>query len=384
MSALPPPPYVISETKPSMPPLYRHEGTLRSAEWTFHPSAQSREETEVVASEGVYASKGGRLEGPAIPCAEDEFAFYRLRFQSRFTERGYYAVFFQDATGENQVDDIYGGVEPSTQWAEQEYCFRGREGGRTFRLQFISHGIVDVRDVEVERVTASEVRRWADRFYEDLPPLQYAPARERWEHLLRTMDRLRRGGVLRVVMLGDSIINDTNNSNWDALIGRQYPHCRIQVITSVRGSTGCWYYQEPEALKTYVIDRRPDLLIIGGISHRQDLDAIRKVILGAKQATDCEVLLMSGPMGADWRPYDPANPDRALAPATYDGDPFNERLAVLADETDVAFLDMNTVWHQYLAASGKPWRWFHRDAVHANDRGKQILARILERFFTPD
>lgn len=257
-------------------------------------------------------------------------------------------------------------------------------GPRTFRLQFISHGVVDVRDVVVEQVTAAEVRRWAERFYADLPPLQYTPGRGRWEHLPRTMDRLLRGGVLRVVMLGDSIVNDTNNSNWDALIGRQYPHCRIQVITSVRGSTGCWFYQQPDALKTYVIDRHPELLIIGGISHREDLDAIRNVILAAKEATGCEVLLMSGPMGRDWRPHDPADPAIGLDSVTYAGDPFNARLAALADETRVAFLDMNSVWHQYLGASGTSWQWFHCDTVHANDRGKQILARMLERFFAPD
>lgn len=74
----------------------------------------------------MYASKGGRLEGPAIPCVEDEFVFYRGRFESRFTERGYYAVLFQDATGKNQIDDVYGAVEPSTRWAEAVYCFRGR------------------------------------------------------------------------------------------------------------------------------------------------------------------------------------------------------------------------------------------------------------------
>ena len=33
---------------------------------------------------------------------------------------------------------------------------------------------------------------------------------------------------------------------------------------------------------------------------------------------------------------------------------------------------------------GRPRAWFRRDEVHANSRGKQILGRILERFFDPE
>lgn len=75
--------------------------------------------------------------------------------------------------------------------------------------------------------------------------------------------------------------------------------------------------------------------------------------------------------------------DEALDQVAYIGDPFNTQLAALTEDMGVEFLDMNDIWHRYLGASGKPWRWFHRDAVHANDRGKQILARVLERYFKP-
>ena len=33
-------------------------------------------------------------------------------------------------------------------------------------------------------------------------------------------------------------------------------------------------------MKRYVLDLNPDLLIIGGISHRDDVDSIREVIRG--------------------------------------------------------------------------------------------------------
>lgn len=351
--------------------------------WRFVPSDKKRDEQEFVASEGSYASKGGRLEGPATPCVADPFAFYKLTFRSNFDEPGYYAVMFRDAEGKTQVDDIYGGVDPSTQWADQEFCFRGRENAKDFHLQFISHGTVAVRDIRVDQVSLQDAAAWADRLYAQLPALNYVAPAQRHRRLPKTMQKLHEGKTLRVVMLGDSIINDTNNSNWDALVGRMYPNCRIEVITSVRGSTGCWYYREDEHFKSYVLDKRPELLIIGGISHKQDIDAIRQVILKTQEATDCEILLMSGPVGEDWRPQDPANPDAPIAPLEYAGDLFNTELAKLADETGVAYFDMNTAWHDYLGASGKRWRWFHRDRVHANDRGKQILARLMERYFAP-
>ena len=41
-------------------------------------------------------------------------------------------------------------------------------------------------------------------------------------------------------------------------------------ITSVRGSTGCWYYKTPERIQTFVLDFEPHLVIIGGISQRGD------------------------------------------------------------------------------------------------------------------
>lgn len=346
------------------------------------PTDRPRTDTEFVASEGSHPSKGGRLEGPAVRCTDEPFAFYRLRFQSRFTQSGYYAVFFQTAAGENLVDDIYGGIEPSPEWTDRVFCFRGREGAVAFRLQFISHGAVAVRKIAVEVVDREAVCAWADRLYATLPPLEIELDADRWQWLPRTAKRLREGGAWRVVMLGDSIVNDTANSNWDALAMRQHPLCRLQVIASVRGSTGCWRYREPEDFRTCVTDRRPDLLLIGGISHREDLDAIRDVVRRARAEVGCEVLLLSGPMGPDWRPASAAPAGAPLPAQACTGDPFNARLRTLAQAEAVAFFDMHTAWHGYLGASQRPWQFFHRDALHANDRGKQILARLMARFFT--
>jgi hypothetical protein len=89
---------------------------------------------------------------------------------------------------------------------------------------------------------------------------------------------LERGGTLTVVMLGDSIVNDTSRSCWNLLLERIYPAVEIEKVTCVRGSTGCWWYREPGRVKAYVLDDGPDLVIIGGISQRGDLASIRDVL----------------------------------------------------------------------------------------------------------
>jgi hypothetical protein len=65
-----------------------------------------------------------------------------------------------------------------------------------------------------------------------------------------------------------------------------------------------------------------------------------------------------------------------------DGKDYRAQLLRLASEEGCEFLDMTGPWWQYVQDSGKTYGWFRGDAVHANERGTQILARILERYFT--
>jgi hypothetical protein len=44
---------------------------------------------------------------------------------------------------------------------------------------------------------------------------------------------------------------------------------------------------------------------------------------------------------------------------------------------------MTGPWWQFVQDSGADYGYFRRDNVHANDRGFQILGRILEKFFAP-
>src|SRR4051794_13063291 len=53
-----------------------------------------------------------------------------------------------------------------------------------------------------------------DRIYEGMTPVKYEPPADRWALLPKTKKKLDQGGQLTIVMLGDSIVNDTSRSNW--------------------------------------------------------------------------------------------------------------------------------------------------------------------------
>ncbi len=228
---------------------------------------------------------------------------------------------------------------------------------------------------------ADPVLERIDFIYSDMAPLAWTPPPDRWRNLDRTIETLKRGGTLRVVMLGDSIVNDTSRSAWEKLVERLYPGARIEKVTSVRGGTGCWYYKDPVQLEEYVLKHKPDLLMIGGISHRDDIESVREVVRGvrANLDSDPEILLMTPCFGHK----DPRVDPNWTFEIPADANDFRTQLKRLAEEENTAFLDMTGPWGQYIRTCGEDIHWFKRDIVHANARGEAILARILERFFAP-
>ena len=70
-----------------------------------------------------------------------------------------------------------------------------------------------------------------------------APACD-WTHLRRTRRTLTEGGELRLLALGDSIINDTMRSGWVAMLQEAYPKAKITATVYVRGGGGCQHYKE--------------------------------------------------------------------------------------------------------------------------------------------
>ncbi|HUU60592.1 MAG TPA: SGNH/GDSL hydrolase family protein [Phycisphaerae bacterium] len=325
----------------------------------------------------------GHFEGwhsPLLPVVPGEY--YQVEFRSQSAGRGYCGAIFYDAEGKELIPDHYSGSDPSSDWTQNTFCFRAKTNAARARLRFrgVNGKVLYVDDVVVRGIRRRDAAKWADTVYSQLPPLRYTPPAERWAHIPRTMRRLREGGSLRVVLLGDSIVNDTGNSAWETLLERVYRKAKIEVVTSVRGGTGCDYYRRDGRVKQYVLDYDPDLVIIGGVCNRR-AEPVRDVIRQIRAASKAEVLILSGAFGRNYRP--PADPDWTprIDP---DGKDYRSQLFKTALEEKVELLDMRGATDEYFRNCGKPIRGFMRDDTHPNERGRQIIGRVLVRYLSPD
>jgi hypothetical protein len=214
----------------------------------------------------------------------------------------------------------------------------------------------------------------------EIPPVNYAPPPERWAALPISRARLAEtNNTWRVVMLGDSIANDTWRSNYAELLQERLPRVRLELTAVVGGGKGCYWYQHESRVARYVVPLQPDLLIVAGISHGNDIEAIRKVVRETRAARPCDVLLCTGPFGG----VDPTNAEQWTKERADDAKLWHVRLAALAREEKTAFFDMQLLWGDYTRGSGKPLDWFKRDPIHANARGEAVLGRIMTEHLSP-
>ena len=220
-----------------------------------------------------------------------------------------------------------------------------------------------------------------DGIYAAMDPVAYRPPKGRLANIPKTMAKLREGGELRLVLLGDSIMGNTSGSSFELLLMRDYPKCKVIKIPSLRSSTGCKYYREENRVESYVLRHNPDLLVIGGISNGGDAEAVRSVVRQVRdKKPDTEVLLLT-PVFGSMRDEHIKTFTREIDTTTSN---FRFNLQKVAAEEKCAFFDMTGPWWQYIQESGKTYGWFMGDAVHANDRGCQIIGRLLETWFAPD
>jgi len=315
------------------------------------------------------------------------FEYYRLEFRSKAEGLGYWAIFCYDEKGNKLAADCHSSVFKSEDWLKHESCFRAHAKALKAQVSFIpiDGTRIWIAGVNVHKAEHAAAAEWADALYATLPPLQYRPPAGRGAFILKAIEKLKSGKRLRILLLGDSIANDTGNSPWDALLERRYPGARIEVVISVRGGTGCQYYKDENRVKEYVLDFAPDLVIIGGISHGYDAEAMRSVVQQIRASCGAEVMIMTGPVAntqvcrSDFIKGAGEHAEQAAALAAA----FPQRVQAMAAEEQCEFLDMRNVWDEYVKKAGQPEDWFRRDPVHANDRGKQILGLVLERYFTP-
>jgi hypothetical protein len=213
---------------------------------------------------------------------------------------------------------------------------------------------------------------------QEMPRGEFTPPPAGWEYLPRTHTVLTQGGELRLLALGDSIVNDTMRSAWVAKLAEAYPQATIRATVYVRGGGGCQHYRENERIARFVVPRQPNLVWIGGISQR-DIASIREVIRQLREALpDVEIVLATGTFGT----ADPRVADELAAAAHSGTGTYGRELQQLAEQERCAYLDMTTPWAEYVRSSGVHPHLFYRDVVHANEYGEQILSKILIAFFT--
>lgn len=205
----------------------------------------------------------------------------------------------------------------------------------------------------------------------------FTPPVQDWIHLQRTRRILSEGGTLRLMAMGDSIVNDTMRSGWVARLQQAYPKASIEATVYVRGGGGCQHYRADGRIAGNVVPRNPNLVFIGGISQRS-VEDIREVVHQLRAALpEVEILLATGAFGT----ADPRDSE-SLAQATHSGTgTYGRKLKELASTESCAYLDMTTPWAEYVRSAKVHPHRFYRDAVHANEFGEQILSNILMAFF---
>jgi hypothetical protein len=350
--------------------------------------------------------------------------WYRLSFKSKASGAlnnpgsigyGYWAAEFYDGNGDKLNADQYSSVFPSADWVTNEFRIRAKHTAGAnatlvaarMQIRFRSlGGPLFIDDVLVEATTPEEVAQWGDTYYDKLPAkLAYVPKPNRWSHLPLTLNRLRTAQNLRIVMLGDSVQQDTANAPWDAWLQRLYPGATIELISSVRGGTGVQYFKDHVA--EFVLAYQPDLLCIGGISHADDMANFQSLVDQVRaddsaRGRTTEILILT----RQWSPNISGNyffaPDMTELDSVAANNPggvpddYRGHLLKFCAANNLEYLDLNGVASQFIYGpaatagvgppangNGDPYSFWMRDSVHSSDHGKIILGRMLEAFFAP-
>ncbi len=364
------------------------EGPADGSGWTYAADPNGEASGEWVTAEGCgcITATGGGWTSPVFP--SEPFEYAELRVRSRAEGPCFWMADFFTPSGERVLADHYSLLDASAGWVDHRFFFRGRAGTSTARVGFrpICGRRIWIAGVQVRRAKRADAAGWADQVYAGIPPMPFVPDPDRWTHLGRTRASLGRGATLTVVMLGDSAINDLANAAIDVRIERHYPGARLNVVQSVSGSVGGWYYREQNRVESSVLAHRPDLLIIGGISNclklspEQGVEALRDVIRLVRARQQPEIVLMTGAVGRT-----DARADAVWKQAAeVGGTDYRSLLMALAAEERAAYLDLEGAWGNYLRGIETPREFFLRDPYHANERGRQALASVVERFLGPE
>ena len=188
--------------------------------------------------------------------------------------------------------------------------------------------------------------------YEAIDAVPFCESRDQSALLPKTVERLRKGGPFKIVAFGDSITVGIDSSSpevvfhaqWARYLSERFPQAQITVENGATngGSTG----SEMPRIKEKVLDRAPDLVIIGfgmndhnvnGPSPEQFADNLKSMITQIRDTTGAEVVLYSA--------FTP-NPDWKFG--SHRMALFAEATRRAAEESKCAYADVFGLWTKVL------------------------------------
>lgn len=315
--------------------------------------------------------------GPTFPVTGLDL--YRIRFAAKIPRAGagMWGVRFYDAAGVQLAADNYAAIAaaPDAWGGNEGYFMAGANAVRAAVGFTVDSAQLFIDAVAVTRATRTQALQWADTLGATLPPLRYVPEPDRLKYLPRSMGKLRAGKELRLLVLGNSIENDMSNSLFHLQLERLYPGTHVRLLHAIRGSTGAGFLQDH--VDEYVVPCQPDLVILSSGTQVVGAEATLNVIRRTRERLPEAEFLVLGYVGG-WPETRGSTQPRQAAQQQ-----FGHLLRVRAEER-FATLNLREILEETAESAGHPADWYHRDAVHYNDRGKQLLGRVVARFFQPE
>jgi GDSL-like Lipase/Acylhydrolase family len=335
--------------------------------WSDREFYSGKHSLEVIKEESNEILSG--WESPPFPVQNHQY--YRVTFWAKTSQPSYWAIFFYNQYGALIEGDRYSIVEPAQQWTKQEFYFQTKFPGETSSIAFqpLTKEPLYIDDVSIVSATRADARQWADRLYATMPAIAFQAIENERQFLPHTIDKLKHGKPLKILLLGDSIANDLSNSLLDVLLEGNFPKSAIDVEFTGKGSTS-WLKLQHQ-VQQRVIAHQPDLVICEAISNdpKYLADPLSRIIDKTRKAVGQTEFLLVTPHLQNWSEH------------RENGLLHRNVLLQVAKEKNVAVVDLMADWESYLTKNNWQVDSLLRDSLHMNEFGRQLSARVIVNYF---
>jgi len=307
---------------------------------------------------------------------------YMAHVTCRADGPGYWQWEFLDAAGRVLFGPV-SPITPSDDWQVLSTPVPAHPCATTgvLRIWPGDRKLVRVRELRVEPVTAGEALAVYDTFNATLPELGPCDQPQPGRLIPDAIRRLREGGTLRIVLLGDSFANDLFYGGFGLLLQRAFPAPRIVLIPVVANSAGAYYWRAENRVADRVLPLQPDLVIFTSVSTSvYTMENVADMVRQLRDAGIDEILLTHDAPGNAMEPEHAGKRGWSprIGPESKD---YAGRLYRYALEAGVELADVAGPLLQAILDSGDGSGAYMRDIIHYNDRGRHLMARALVNYF---